>query len=201
MPEIGKEVGKERILGGLLKTGQTTSYNSYADDGYYEKGLSKQYTILTAGQYDGTTSITLNLKTDVHSNNCVYDRRTKLTWSRYISASLGPASNGKLPWTTNASGEGIFAYCAAANVAKLAGYSDWRIPNIFELFSLSDLGKNPPFPDSIAFPSWGTDDRTYSSTTAPNNTLNGITLNFNIASVSSNVKTTSNYYCILVRGG
>ena len=42
-----------------LQTGQTTQYNSLADDGYYQKGQAKAYTILTAGQYSGTTNINL----------------------------------------------------------------------------------------------------------------------------------------------
>src|SRR3990167_10979170 len=90
----------------LLKTGQTTSYGSGdgVDDGGLEKGLSKSYSVLTAGQYAGTTDITINSKTDEHSNNCVVDLNTRLMWSRYVSASVGPASDGLLPWTTTGSG-------------------------------------------------------------------------------------------------
>jgi len=43
----------------LLKTGQTTQYNSELDDGYYEAGVAKSYTVLTTGQYSGTTNIDL----------------------------------------------------------------------------------------------------------------------------------------------
>ena len=45
------EIGELRKKGRLLKTGQTTQYGGYKDDGYYQKGLSKKYTILTGGQY------------------------------------------------------------------------------------------------------------------------------------------------------
>src|SRR3989304_6560831 len=128
--EINHEIGRAGAGGGLLKTGQTTQYGGYEDDGYFEKGLSKLYTILTAGQHAGTTDITLNAKTDVHSNNCVYDQRTKLMWSRYLAGSVGPTSDGLLPWTTNVDGEGIFAYADAANAAELAGNDDWRGTNI-----------------------------------------------------------------------
>ena len=122
---------KDAGLARLLQTGQVTSYGSGTgvDDGALQKGRSKSYTILTTGQYSGTTNITINAKTDAHSNNCVVDNRTKLMWSRYVSASVGPASDGKIPWTTKGSVEGIFTYVAAANAATLAGYSDWRIPN------------------------------------------------------------------------
>ena len=55
--------GLSGLFGGsgsdLLKTGQTTQYNSELDDGYYEKGVAKAYTVLTAGQYSGTSNIDL----------------------------------------------------------------------------------------------------------------------------------------------
>jgi hypothetical protein len=42
-----------------LKTGQTTQYSSELDDGYYQKGIPKTYTVLTTGQYSGTTNVDL----------------------------------------------------------------------------------------------------------------------------------------------
>ena len=199
MGEIGGEIGKERFLGGLLKTGQTTQYGGYEDDGFFEKGLSKLYTILTAGQYNLTTNITLNAKTDAHSNNCVYDQRTRLMWSRYVSGSVGPASDGKLPWTTNVNGEGIFAFAAAANAAKLAGYSDWRIPNDSSLFSLFIKEAPNAAPNPIAFPDWPLADSIWSSTTRPNNIANAVWCRFNQGLVSDVVKTTT-YWSALIRG-
>jgi len=50
--------------------------------------------------------------------------------------------------------QNIFAYCAAANVAGLGGYSDWGVPNIGELFSLFNFGLTGPTLDTIAFPSF-----------------------------------------------
>lgn len=48
-----------RRAGLLLQTGQTTQYSGELDDGLLRKGLAKSYTILTAGQYAGTTNIDL----------------------------------------------------------------------------------------------------------------------------------------------
>ena len=184
----------------LLKTGQTTQYGGYLDDGFYEIGAAKEYTIHTLLQYAGTTNIVLNAKTDVHSNNCVYDKRTQLMWSRYVAASVGPAADGKLPWTTNVNGEGIFPFAAAANVAKLGGYDDWRIPNAFELGSLSEFGTNTAVPDSIAFPVWQTSDSFWSSTTRKSLTTQAFWKEYNIAQASPGLKT-NNYFTVLVRGG
>ena len=200
MGEIGGEIGKERVLGGLLKTGQTTQYGGYLDDGYYQKGLSKLYTVLTLGQYAGTTSITLNAKTDAHSNNCVYDQRTKLMWSRYVAGSIGPGSDGKLPWTTNGNGEGAFTFVAAANVAKLGGYDDWRIPNLIELLTLLNSKVSAVVPDPTAFPSWPGTDAVYTSTTWTFQTVQAATVPFSSNTTSVATKTSAQY-CALVRGG
>jgi hypothetical protein len=194
------EIGEKRKQGGLLKTGQTTQYGGYEDDGYYEKGSAKQYTILTAGRYAGTTDITLNSKTDTHSNNCVLDLKTKLMWSRYPTDGLGPGTDGKLPWTTNGSGEGIFAFVAAANAALLGGYSDWRIPNLFELQSLLILEQPTAPPNPTAFPGWPVTNYFWTSTTLPYNTTRAITLYFAGGNVDGVAKTT-NYLTALVRGG
>lgn len=188
--------------GRLLKTGQTTAYGigSTADDGYHEKGLAKAYDVLTSGQYSGTTNITINAKTDAHSNNCVVDKVTGLMWSRYASASVGPTSNGLLPWTTNGSGEGVFTYAAAANSASLAGHTDWRVPNIFELYSLCDFEATTAAPDSTAFPSFSTSSSYYTSTTGPNLTTGAIFMQFSGGAVSRQDKALTGLV-LLVRGG
>ncbi len=187
----------------LLKTGQTTSYGSGSgvDDGALQVGVAKSYTVLTAGQYSGSTNITVNSKTDAHGNACVIDNNTGLMWSRKVSASVGPTSTGALPWTTTGSGgtaEGIFPYVAAANSAALAGHSDWRIPNDLELQTLRDMEAATANPDSTAFPT-GWTGTVWSSTTQPSNTANAMATLYGSGGNSSTAKTTANF-CALVRG-
>jgi hypothetical protein len=184
----------------LLKTGQTTQYAGYNDDGFYEMGVAKEYDVLTLGVYSGHTHIILNALDEPHTNECVYDRRTQLMWSREACDHLGPAADGKLPWTTNVNGEGIFTYVAAANAALLAGYADWRIPNILELLSLPDWEQPTPAPDAAAFPVWPLTDYFYSSTTRPNGVNGVMNLEFGGGIVLPSLKT-DNYFVALVRGG
>ena len=56
----GKAAGAAAPYGSLmLKTGQTIQYDSELDDGYYEKGVAKSYTVNTAGSQSGTTNVDL----------------------------------------------------------------------------------------------------------------------------------------------
>jgi hypothetical protein len=195
-------IKKRRLSALLLKTGQTTSYGSGTgvDDGAYQKGVAKSYTILTAGQYAGTTNITLNGKTDAHSNECVLDNNTGLMWSRYVAGSVGPSSNGTLPWTTNANGEGIFTYAAAANAAGLAGYSDWRVPKDLDLASIRDMEAASGIPDATAFSSFPGNNNIFTATTCPSLTTYAMNY-YSLQGVINAVVKTAACYLILVRGG
>jgi hypothetical protein len=182
----------------LLKTGQTTQYGGYNDDGLYEIGVAKEYDVLTLGVYSGHTHIILNALDEPHTNECVYDRRTQLMWSREACDHLGPAADGKLPWTTNVNGEGIFTYVAAANAALLAGYGDWRVPNAFELISLSDFETISGYPDVVAFPVFP-NGYFFSSTTWVTAAVGAWGVQFIDGDASFTLKTSDNYV-ILVRG-
>lgn len=101
---------------GIPKTGNP-SYVSY-DDGYYNKG-----TPLTGPRF-----------TD-NGNNTVIDNGTGLMWIKDPSQIPGgtwgtPGSPAHMYWLTG------LANCHALAVSNYAGHSDWRMPNIAELWSL-----------------------------------------------------------------
>jgi hypothetical protein len=105
-----------------------------------------------------------------------------------------------MPWTTDGSGHGIFAFVAAANLAKLGGYSDWRIPNLSELLSLLDYEATRCYPDATAFPNWQTGFYLWVATTLPSSTPNAYAITTDNSSLGWAIKTT-NYFVALVRGG
>lgn len=182
-----------------LKTGQTTSYET-GDDGDLEKGIAKEYTILTTGRYSGTTDIIINSKTHSLSNNCVKDNKTGLMWARYVPlADIGPDSDGKLLWIDAANAEHIWSFVSQANANSLGGYNDWRIPNTFELLSIANHGAYNPCIDTTAFPST---PATYhwTSTTYLGDTSMSFDLSFYYGTLYNHVKSTSKDYVRLVRG-
>ena len=265
-------VYSQGYLSELLKTGQTVSYAT-GDDGDLQLGLDKDYTILTTGQYSGTSNITINSKTNALSNNCVKDNKTGKMWARYVStADIGPATDGKLFWEqwtlaaesctfatlgdtiTAAAGNpfNVDALCIGrkititgtvnnngvvtvtnivdnvittaenltdegpinttfatlddlildaldqANANSLGGYSDWRIPNYFELASIVNLGNCNPAIDTATFPST---PATYhwTSSTSPCNTAYAFYVSFTNGTIFNNIKQDFKYYIRFIR--
>ena len=95
---FSNKIYTSKIEANLLKTGQTISYHA-GDDGDLELGLASCYTVLTTGQYAGSTNVTINSKTHMTSNACVQDNRTGKMWHReVIPSDIGPATDGKLFW-------------------------------------------------------------------------------------------------------
>ena len=183
-----------------LVTGQDTQYSGMDDDGYFQKGIARSYTALTTGQYAGTTNITVNAKTIAMENGAVIDNQTGLMWMAYTPDSdIGPGNDGKLYWYKAADTENIFAFCTAANAASLAGHSDWRVPNIFELFSLvvEDAGIGAPFIDTTYFQCLSS--YYWSSTTYPGATADALGVPFHNGRVYNADKDANLYSVRLVR--
>ncbi len=260
---------------GILATGQTTSYSGELDDGHYQAGIAKSYTVYTTGQFASTSNIDLIHFTDTDvafadsdpdtitstgtdldglfvagddivitgdsdnngvyeidvvagkvitltvggalsteaagdsvsiakrealSNNAVLDNNTGLMWARYTSAenaAMGAASDGKMPWT----GElyDIFQWAAAANAASLGGYSDWRIPNLSELWSLGDANHAAFLPNTTDFPGFPTN--VWSANTHKSVTANAFTFSKNWQILYYADTKTLGQVTALVRGG
>lgn len=92
-----------------------------------------------------------------------------------------------------------FAYAAAANVAELGGYDDWRIATTVELYSLMDI-EGTAVPDSTAFPDWPITDYYWSSTQHPWSPATALTAAFSSGVVYYSAYATDHFAC-LVRGG
>jgi hypothetical protein len=94
----------------------------------------------------------------------------------------------------------IYAYCAAANLVAIGGYSDWRVPNDISLMNLRDMEATTAAPDAAAFPGWPTTDYLWTSTTRPDLTSRSLAIIFSSGTSIQALRATT-YYAALVRGG
>ncbi|MEB2283137.1 MAG: hypothetical protein B6D46_03160 [Polyangiaceae bacterium UTPRO1] len=120
--------------GGLLKSGQTTSYGP-GSDGDLRKGVARSYTDNGDGTItDNVTGLMWEKKSD---DGSIHDKDNMYAW--------GTASP---PYTMN--GTMVTTFLAALNAGGgFAGHTDWRIPNRFELESLLDLENVNPAVNSV----------------------------------------------------
>jgi len=158
----------------LPDTGQITVFTSGDDASYIKPNPQMAY----IDNGDGT----------------VTDKYTGLMWKKCSEPDT----------TTNCSGAPN-TYTWASAIAQCrgltyAGYSDWRLPNIKELFSLVKYeGSSGPYIDTTYFPSTVSNYYWTSTTYSPNTTY-AMIVGFNGGFVSNSAK--SNYYYVrCVRAG
>ncbi len=120
------------------------------------------------------------------ASGIVWHRATNLTWQQDGSFVSGN-------W------EQISAHCEGLT---LAGYNDWRLPNIRELMSIADHSKISPAIDTGYFPT--TSSHSYwSSTSHPSDRTRAAEVNFRMGNPNLNCLKTSAVICNThcVRGG
>lgn len=118
-----------------------------------------------------------------NGDGTVTDNYTGLVWQKVQSA-------------TAYSWEEALAY---ASSLTLTGKSDWRIPNVKELYSLNDEKLHAPSFNKTFFPSIASGNF-WSSTTLPNQTTKAWDINVDYGIVSYNEKTVKEYV-LCIRGG
>jgi hypothetical protein len=160
--------------GGVLKTGQTTSF-APGDDGFYQAGTPVPSPRFTDNG-DGTVTDNLTGLIWLKNANCFEGR----TWLDALSDANGLHS-----------GE-----CGLTDGSE-RGF--WRLPNLNELTSLLDLGTFSPAL-AAGHPFMNVASTYWASTTFAINTFSAWFVNFTDGGVGSNDKTSSNFVTA-VRGG
>jgi len=151
----------ERTPAPVLKTGQTTSSDTgwnggdYKDDAHWaENGIGLESTNKNGERFE----------VNIDNVDTVFDKKTGLMWTR------SPCLNG-----TSYTWSDAFNEVKKMNQSTALGYgfTDWRLPNIKELQSLSDYGNtSPALPEKYEDAFISSDVKNYyywSSTTNLNN--------------------------------
>lgn len=161
---------------GLPKTGQTQEYST-KDDGFYEAG----WWVGLLNENNKTRFIELE---PVSGEFVIKDLATGLMWVK-DGASVGCDNGGK-----QSRGDA----CLFARDLTFAGFTDWRLPNIFELISLINYKLHTPAIDPIFTNTQSDDSYGYwSSTTRANQTSDGWVVHFTIGQVLIGVTSYSLY--------
>jgi len=100
----------------------------------------------------------------------------------------------------NLSCNDIWSFANSANQAEVGGYTDWRVPNAFEIIGIMNYELNPGQPDAATFPSFIVNADYKSSSTLSSNTLYSMGWQGLYNAIMYLQKTIPNYV-MLVRGG
>ncbi|MBF0537021.1 MAG: DUF1566 domain-containing protein, partial [Nitrospirae bacterium] len=167
----------------IWSTGQTATYAA-GDDGALQKGVAWPNPRFTA------------------NGNTVTDNLTSLIWTKDAGApTTGSCKGGGMTW------QAALDYVACLNTATYLGYTDWRLPNRKELFSLVDYATyTPPLPAGHPFVNVynkSSYNRFWSSTFAmpSGSTLYVWYVDMNDGNVSYELKSDNTTYVWPVRGG
>lgn len=105
-------------------------------DSHYNLGYDHFVTLYEDGRYSGTTTITLDAVTEEFSNSVGVLSSNGLMFSRHIAQALGSLADGKLSTYRGTATHNAYDLVDVVNEAKLAGYDDWRLPNLWETMVL-----------------------------------------------------------------
>lgn len=119
--------------------------------------LDYDYTMVASGQtalydHDGAVLSSLSIGDDFYGQDASYLKGQTMTYTDNGDSTVTD-NNTELMWqqvpiSDKLSWEDAKEYCE--NLV-FAGYDDWRLPNIKELFSLNDFGKGWPYIDTEYF--------------------------------------------------
>jgi len=159
----GVQTGTLAAGGGLLKTGQITSYRT-GDDGTYQKGTAKSYT----DNGDGT----------------ITDNVTGLMWAKDGN---GAGCNNGATLTWNAA----IDWAEGLTFATHSDWRLPNAVEIMTLM-VEDAGQGAPYINTTYFPNTVSDDY-WSSTSRPSNTDSALCANFSNGLLDNYNKTNSTY--------
>ena len=163
-------------------TNATSIINSVAGD--FNTGalcVGRKFTVSGSVGNDGTYTVTAITANNITVAEALADEAA--------GASISLATVDDLIWDA----------LDQANANSLGGYTDWRIPNYFELPSIVNLGNCSPPIDTTVFPSVPSNYH-WTASSDPCGSSIAFTVDFNYGRVYRSNKQTGKYYVRFVRG-
>ena len=117
----------------------------YPDDPFLQVGADKSYETLDVGDQAGETTWENVYGTEMKCDNkIIRDLRTGLEWTYNVARGVSTMDDGLVPfWDTgtvatsaDARRHDAITILLQMNENNVGGYSDWRIPNIFEAWTI-----------------------------------------------------------------
>lgn len=122
----------------LPASGQTRSYPAHTGQGGNDPAAVPD---------DGAVQAGVPLRYRDNEDGTITDLSTGLMWEKKCAGCSGlHDQNGRYHWSGNGEVETIWDWLAKVNAegGGFAGHTDWRIPNVKELFSIVDFGAFGP---------------------------------------------------------
>jgi len=173
-----------------------------ADDGWVLRSTYNRVRLVSGGEAMESAYMT-DLHADsrylISADGTVTDLDTGLMWTRCLIGQEWDSEVKSCSGLTESMRWG--AALESAEGSNLAGYSNWRIPNVNELRTIFALNKSAPSVNATAFTEIGTGSlsQLWSSTPDLNNNFNRYSYVVSSSGAVATVTRTSAYYTILVR--
>lgn len=146
----------------------SADFKGLQQDGEVKAGTAMNYKLLNQNGGECVQDLATGLIWEQKTNdNSIHDVKHTYTWYSDDEKTNGGVAGTKNGGVCSESKCDTKAFIEELNAKKYCGYSDWRLPDTYELYSIMDFSKLPALND--VFKHTTTDKKYYWSSTLPGN--------------------------------
>lgn len=157
------------LLNGLSCDTLSADFKGLQQDGEVKAGTAMSYKVLAQNGGECVQDLATGLIWEQKTNdNSIHDVKHTYTWYSDDEKTNGGVAGTQNGGVCSEAGKcDTKAFIDSLNEQKYCGYSDWRLPDSYELYSIMDFGKSPALND--VFKHTTTDKKYYWSSTLAGN--------------------------------